>query len=197
MVIIFHLEKFQLYGKNKAYMLFSGIYLLFVSLISGVLALVRCKKFKVSLAYDKRMTFKRKRMMNAETAKKSNLKSSGNHSFNNSNLNAKNIDLGNRRKSVFELVSASVRNVKVKNKIPDKTISSLSDVRIPCVSCNVRESDCILRECNHAVYCQFCAKEIFRKFKKCKICFSKIEEVLIVERDVRDGEIYILKSIKK
>lgn len=67
---------------------------------------------------------------------------------------------------------------------------------IMCVTCDARESDCMLRPCRHAVYCQFCAYEIMNsKQNKCKLCKVVIQEVYVLENKTSQGEIYILDKL--
>lgn len=195
MLIVFHLEKFQKYGKNKPYMLFGGLYLLIVSFVSGFLAFLRCKTFKISEAYDKDMSRKRRKFMKSEEKKKkAGLSNSALSAFNIGS--PENINSYEKKKTIFDLMSASMRNQKLSSeKQIDKSTSSMNDIKIICACCNIRESDSLLIPCNHAVYCQFCAKEFFKKEKKCKICETKITQIYVISRDSKDGEIYILNTI--
>lgn len=213
MAIIFHLEKFVSHGENKILLLISSIYLLVVALIAGSVALLKFKTLKISKAFDVKFRENRFKGMKRESLAKSQLINKNSATPTPSNHLSKQASFkaegkfkrrGMRKKTNLNMMM----KMAIKREDSIASIDSLdlhqhaeeakdNSPIIMCVTCDARESDCMLQPCRHAVYCQFCATEIMNGAEnKCKLCKQEIEEIFVLERNHKNGHIYILAKLR-
>ena len=209
MTIIFHLEKFASHGKNKTLHIVSSLYLLIVALIAGPWAALKFKTVKISKSFDVRFRENRIKFMKQETILKAKRQNKGmefseieGRQTGEENLEVKFQRRGMKKKTDFNMMMRmainkqdSANELENLENMPQDNDDSTP--HIMCVTCDVREADCMLMQCYHSVYCQFCAIEIMNsKDSNCRLCKKIIEEVYVLERDKKKGELMILDKIK-
>lgn len=213
MTIIFHLEKFVTYGQNKNILAVSGIYLIVVAVIGGSVALLKFKTVEISKAFNVKYRENRIRLMKSENLTKSQRTI---NKMNESNLigrqkTVKNLDKKFKRRGMRKKTNLNMVMRMAIKRDRDDSIDSIESIDngvteegdserpvIMCVTCDARESDCMLQPCRHAVYCQFCALDIMNDPVEnwCKLCYKPIEELFVLEKSIKNGEIFILAKLK-
>ena len=210
MIIVFDLEDLEKHAGSKLKLLFASVYLLVVLGIAGHYSLLRLETFKMSKAYSTELVKRRKLFKEVESdtrhiqmLKKDPGKRRSTHmmvrpvtSFKKTRsalklrvmikmiTNLLNKDTWRNNKEEEAEKPAQKPETKIgAEKLENKEEGEVEEALDYCAGCWLRKRDSIILGCQHAVFCQFCARDLMNMKGKCPICDTKIEKVVVITKD--------------
>jgi len=190
MIIVFHLDKFDRFGKNNVHLILSTIWLQLLTFFVGYRSLLQLKTKRVSRYFDKSIR------------DKSAILNSGKNMGKSGNIggSVKSSAVAERSILAHQTPPLERRKTVMKtqfNFIVEKTIgrsllapdSEYSEVDL-CIVCCKHQKSYVLLPCMHGDYCKVCAMVIKSEEGKCRVCGQEITEVQEFMKD-EVGDVFL------